>query len=186
LGSAAFDRYSAVAGALLGVAAFATVASVLSIIPFTLLTGTILTLCSIAIALWVGKGIKLAPLQRPVRYTPRLLLLRASVAAILIVGVIFLAQILGPRWTGLLTGFPTIVLPTLLIIHFNYGTAATHAMIRNFPIGLGSIVLYILSVPITFPIFGIYGGTAASLVVSILYLATVAVIDERRSVSRPS
>jgi uncharacterized membrane protein (GlpM family) len=179
LGSAAFDRYSAVAGALLGVAAFATVASVLSIIPFTLLTGTILTLCSIAMALWVGKGIKLAPLQRPVRYTPRLLLLRASVAASLIVGVIFLAEILGPRWTGLLTGFPTIVLPTLLIIHFSYGAAAAHAMIRNFPIGLGSIVLYILSVPITFPLFGIYGGTAAALVVSILYLATVAAIQSR-------
>jgi hypothetical protein len=105
--------------------------------------------------------------------------LRASVAAILIVGVISLAEILGPRWTGLLTGFPTIVLPTLLIIHFSYGAAAAHAMIRNFPIGLGSIVLYILSVPITFPLFGIYGGTAAALVVSILYLATVAAIQSR-------
>jgi uncharacterized membrane protein (GlpM family) len=185
-GSSCFVRYSAVAGSLSGLAAFVIVAVVLSMIPFTLASATILSLCAIGIAVWRSKGIKLMPLEKPVGYTPRLLFLRATAATILIVGVIALAETLGPRWTGLLTGFPTIVLPTLLIIHVTYGAGPTHAIIRNFPVGLGSIILYILSIPITFPLWGVYGGTAASLAISFLYLAAVAVFDGRRSVSRPS
>jgi hypothetical protein len=138
-----------------------------------------LTLCTIGIAVWLGKGIKLTPLVKPVCYTPNLLLLRGSLAAMLIVGVITLAENLGVRWTGLLTGFATILLPTLLIIHLTYGAAHTHAIIRNFPIGVGSIILYILSIPITFPLWGIYGGTAASLAASFLYLAAVGLLATR-------
>ena len=186
LGSSRFARYSALAGSLIGLAAFITVAVVLSVIPFTLLSATALTLSAIGISVWVSKGIELTPVEQPVRYTPILLLLRASAAAILIVSVIALAEILGPRWTGLLTGFPTVVLPTLLIIHLTYGAAQTHAIIRNFPVGLGSIILYILSVPITFPLWGVYGGTATSLIVSFLYLAAAALMDGRRSASQSS
>jgi uncharacterized membrane protein (GlpM family) len=184
-GSSYFPRYSAVAGALIGVAAFTVAAGILSTIPFTLTSATTLTLCVMGLAVWLVRRIELMPLAMPVGYTPSLLLLRGTVAAVLIVGVITLAEILGTRWTGLLTGFPTIVLPTLLIIHLTYGAAQTHAIIRNFPVGMGSIILYILSVPITFPRWGVYGGTAASLAVSFLYLAAVALIGRRHRASAP-
>jgi hypothetical protein len=182
--SSCFTRCSAAAASLIGVAAFIAVAAILSLIPFTLATATSLTLCSIGIAIWLARGIKLTPLQKPVRYTPNLLLLRGSLAAMLIVGAITLAEILGVRWTGLLTGFPASLLPTLLNIHLTYGAAQTHAIIRNFPVGMGSIILYILSVPITFPLWGIYGGTAASLGASCLYLAAVALIGGRHTARR--
>jgi hypothetical protein len=184
MASSKFDRYSAVAGSVFGIAAFIAVAVMLSMIPFTLVSATILTLCGIGLAIRLGKGIKLMPLERPVRYTPSLLLLRASTAAMLVVAVITLAEVLGPRWTGLLTGFPTIFLPTLLIIHLTYGAAPTHAIIRNFPIGLVAVILYILSVPITFPLWGIYGGTAASLAISFVYLIAVTLITGSRRGSR--
>jgi hypothetical protein len=186
LGSSRFARCSAAAGALIGLAAFIIVAAVLSLIAFTLVSASALTLSTIAIAVWVSKGIQLRPVEKPVRYTPGLLLLRAGVAAVLVVGVISLAEILGSRWTGLLTGFPTIFLPTLLIIHLTYGPAHTHVIIRSFPIGLGSIVPYILSVAITFPLWGVYGGTAASLATSFLYLGAVTLIGGRRSRIRPA
>jgi hypothetical protein len=181
LGSSSFVRYSAVAGSLIGLAAFIVVAVALSMISFTLAGATALTLCTIGIAAWLGKKIKLEPVEKSVPYTARLLILRAGAAAILIVSVTILAEILGPRWTGLLTGFPTIVLPTLLIIHLTYGAPQTHAIIRHFPLGLGSIILYILSVPVTFPLWGIYGGTAASLAISFLYLAVAALAGGRPS-----
>jgi uncharacterized membrane protein (GlpM family) len=180
-GSSRFTRHSAIAGSLIGIAAFAIVAVVLSMIPFTLVSATALTLSVIAIAVWLSHRIEVMPLKDPVRYTASLLLLRGSVAATLIVGVITLAELLGVRWTGLLTGFPTILLPTLLIIHFTYGSAHAHAIIRNFPVGVGSIILYILSIPITFPLWGIYGGTAASLGASFLYLAAVALLTAPRT-----
>jgi hypothetical protein len=187
LGSSRFPRYSAVAGSLIGLAVFITVAVVLSMIPFSLASATGLTLCTIGGAGWLGRDIALKRVDKPVRYTARLLILRGTSAAVLVVSVITLAEILGPRWTGLLTGFPTIFLPALLIIHLTYGAAQTHAIIRNFPVGLGAIIPYILSVTVTFPVWGVYGGTAASLAISLLYLAAVALIGPLlKSTASPS
>jgi uncharacterized membrane protein YedE/YeeE len=71
-------------------------------------------------------------------------------------------------------------------IYLTYGASHTHAIIRNFPVGVGSIILYILSIPITFPLWGIYGGTAASLGASFLYLAAVALLGGSNSARRPA
>lgn len=181
LASSRFVSHSAVAGALIGFIAFIVVALVLSLIPFTLATATAWTSCAIGLAFWSGRGIEVKLVEKPVRYTLRLLVWRASAAAVLIVCVVTLGEMLGPRWTGLLTGFPFVLLPTLIIIHLTYGASQTHAIIRNFPVALGSVILYILSVTITFPLWGIYGGTAVSLAGSVLYLAAVALIFRQRA-----
>ena len=177
--SSRLARFPALGGAMAAIAAYLGIASVLATIPFTLASGTALTVFVIALSHWLLRKIDFAALVRPISYTAHLLLLRGGVAAALIITVITLAEILGPRWTGLLVGFPTTLLPTLLIIHFTHGTAATHAMIRNFPIGMGSIILYILSVPHSFTIWGVYGGTAASLAVAFTYLSVIMFFGQR-------
>lgn len=179
LGSSSLARLSIVAGPLVGIATFAAVAAVLSRIPFTLATGALLTMCVIVATSGIFRRIADAPVTRPVRYTPRLLLLRGGLAVALIVGVIAVAESLGAAWTGLLAGFPATLLPTLLIIHRTYGAANTHAIIRNFPLGVGSIVLYTLCVPLAFPALGVWGGTLACLAVSFLYLAAVGLWGRR-------
>ena len=177
--SSRLARFPALGGAMAAIAAYLSIASVLATIPFTLASGTALTVFVIALSHWLLRKIDFAALVRPISYTAHLLLLRGGVAAALIITVIMLAEILGPRWTGLLVGFPTTLLPTLLIIHFTHGTAATHAMIRNFPIGMGSIILYILSVPHSFTLWGVYGGTAASLAVAFTYLSVIMFFGQR-------
>jgi hypothetical protein len=182
-GSSLVPRYSIVTGPLAGVATFVAVAAILAEIPFTLATGAILTLCVILGTSRLFLRIADAPVANPVRYTPRLLLLRSSLAVALIVGGIALAKALGPAWTGLMAGFPATLLPTLMIIHGTYGAANTHAVIRNFPFGVGSIVLYTLCIPVAFPLLGVWGGTAACLAVSLVYLAAVAFWGRRRRVT---
>ena len=177
--SSRLARFPALGGAMAAIAAYLGIASVLATIPFTLASGTALTVFVIALSHWLLRKIDFAALVRPISYTAHLLLLRGGVAAALIITVIMLAEILGPRWTGLLVGFPTTLLPTLLIIHFTHGTAATHAMIRNFPVGMGSIILYILSVPHSFTLWGVYGGTAASLAVAFTYLSVIMFFGQR-------
>lgn len=171
----------AVGSAVSGIVVFIAVASLLAVIPFSLLGAILATTASLAAAIWIFRHIAFAQVGRPVRYTFRLWLLRGCLAAGLIVTVIGFAEILGSRWAGLLTGFPSTLLPTLMIIHMTYGSESTHALIRNFPIGMVSIILYILSVPFTFTQFGVYGGTAASLVVSLIYLSLVMVLARVRS-----
>ena len=177
-----FTRHTAMASSVIGVAAFVVFAWVLDGVLFTLASAFLLTLCSSAAALWHFRKIRNVPVDNPVRFTARIVLLRGGLAATAVVVLIYLAESLGSRWAGLLTGFPAILLPTLVIIHLTYGTASTHTMIRSFPIGLGSIVLYILSVPLTFPHFGVLGGTAASLALSFVYLTMVMIWRKGRVV----
>ncbi len=170
-----FSRYAPLGSALVAVAVFLIVAFGLVAIPFTLTSATLTTVCVIGFSVWLFRKIEFTRVEKPERYSARLILLRGGFAAALIVGVIALAKILGPRWTGLLVGFPSTLMPTLIIIHATYGATDTHAMMRNFPVGMGSIVLYIIAVGFTFPLWGIYIGTAASLAVSILYLTIIMV-----------
>lgn len=166
-------RFAAVGSVVFAVGVFVVVAGLLVAIPFTLTSASALTLCLIGLSVWLFRKITFVRVERPVRFTARLLLLRGGLAAVFIVVVIMLAEALGPRWTGLMAGFPSTLLPTLLIIHLTYGAAHTHALMRSFPLGMGSIVLYILSVTVTFPTLGVYGGTVASLAISLLYISVL-------------
>ena len=177
--SSRLTRFPGVGGAAAAIAGYLAIAWVLVAIPFTLASATTLTVLVIVISTWLLRRIEFVPVERPVRYTAHLLLIRGGVAAVLIIVVIMLAETLGPRWTGLMVGFPTTLLPTLLILHFTYGMATTHAVIRNFPIGMGSIILYILSVPYSFTQWGVYGGTAASLAASFAYLSVIMLFGQR-------
>ncbi len=185
--SARLKRLSALGGLSTAIAAFLGVAYLLSMISFTMITATALTLSAIAIAAWLVRRIPYIKVHRPVRLTLWQLLLRGGCAAFLITLVISLAESVGPRWTGILVGFPATLLPTYLIIHLTYGKASTHAMVRGFPTGLGSIMAYILLVPVAFPAWGPYGGTAACLAASFAYLSLIMTVGRIRSAraSRP-
>ncbi len=181
LASTRISRFAVLTSSLIGIAVYAGAAAGLVLISFTLFSAVTLTLIAIVLAVWLFRKIEFVPVEKPVRYTTQLLIVRGGFAVVLIVSVITLAEAVGTRWTGLLTGFPTTLLPPLVSLHAPYGTANTHALIRNFPHGVGSIILYILSVPITFPLWGILGGTFASLAISFAYLTVVMLWGHRRA-----
>lgn len=95
---------------------------------------------------------------------------RAGLSTVFVVSIIGLAKVLGPSWAGLLVGFPMTLLPLLLIVHTTYSKEHAHAIIRNFPIGIVGLIIYLLSIPVTFPAFGVALGTIASLSASVTYL----------------
>ena len=169
-------RHAAIGSTLLGILVFFAVAFPISMIPFALLTATATTVFVLIFMVWLFRRIVFITVEEPVRYTARLLFARGGIAALLIVIVITTAEALPPKWTGILAGFPTTLLPTFLILHLTYGPEQTHAMMRSFPIGMGSILLFILSVSVTFPQWGVYGGTAASLSVSLAYITIVVLL----------
>jgi uncharacterized membrane protein (GlpM family) len=89
--------------------------------------------------------------------------------------VIFLIISSSPNYlpinlAGIFSSFPTILLPLLLIIHFNHSNLQARTIIKNTPFGLTSIVLYSYLVYILYPMIGIVYGTLFSLLVSILVL----------------
>ena len=173
LASSKLTRGGPLFSALIAAGAFLAVAAPLAEVTFSAWLAVLLTTAAAGTVMWLFRRINLVAVARPVRITAGLLLFRGGFSALLIVSVITLAEALGPRWAGLLAGFPVTLLPTLLIIHSTYGADSTHALIRNFPLGVVSIVLYILSVAIFFPSLGVFGGTLACLAVSTSYLTAV-------------
>ena len=174
------SRHTALWGTLSGLAAFWVVAVVLAAIPFTFARAALVTACAIAVAIRLFRHGGSVLIARPVRYTPRLLFLRGSAAAATIAFTVTLAEFLGPRWAGLMAGFPATLLPTLLIIHLTYGRPSALAVLRTFPLGVVSVAIYVASIAVFFPLLGVAAGTAAALGVSVLYLLAVALVGARR------
>ena len=154
-----------------GVAAFLAVVLVLSRIPFTHGAALALTgAAGIFFGLLFRARIDNLRISWRVRMTPLVVGLRVGLSTIFVVSVIGLAEILGPTWAGLLIGFPMTLLPFLLIVHMTHSREHAHALIRNFPIGIVALIIYLLSIPLTFLAFGIVPGTAVSLSAACLYL----------------
>jgi hypothetical protein len=99
-----------------------------------------------------------------------LLFLRAIFAGSIILVITGAAKWVNSTWAGLLSAFPVTLFPLMLIIHFTYGKKYVHTIIRNFPMGLGSLITYSLTVSIVYPFCGVYLGTFISFMMATGYL----------------
>lgn len=123
-------------------------------------------------------------IEQKVRWTVRVILLRAFFAACVVVLVTSTARIVGPGWAGLFAAFPMTVLPLLAILHYTYGASSVHGVLRSFPVGLGALVVYTLGVSICYPLYGIYLGTLAAYGFATLYLVLIQVSTRRGTPKR--
>ena len=65
------------------------------------------------------------------------------------------ARAVGPAWAGLFSAFPTALFPLMLIVHLTYDKAHVHTIIKNFPLGLGSLIVYCGTVALGYPGVGV-------------------------------
>jgi hypothetical protein len=98
------------------------------------------------------------------------LVLRAALATVIILMITGAAKWVGPRWAGLFSAFPTTLFPLILIVHISYGRPAVNTIIKNFPRGLGSLILYALGVSFVYPRFGVLPGTIVAFTLATAYL----------------
>ena len=97
-------------------------------------------------------------------------LFRAATASASVLGITTLAHWLEPTQAGLLAAFPVSFFPVLIVLHLSYGAPVVATTIRQYPAGLGAMVVYILAVSFSYPIWGLNQGTAMALAASMLYL----------------
>jgi len=91
---------------------------------------------------WMVRGLPdTVPLRR-VAAGPLLLAIRAGTAALTVLTVTALAQVLGPKWSGLVAGFPVNSLPVMVILHTHYGRDVVKPFIKTFPAGAFGICLF--------------------------------------------
>jgi len=169
LGQRLPGRWGLLAGSVLGVSAFLLAGTVLQRVPGVLplqfsLTALAIALFSLAYRRLPDETVRRRPM------TLAVMLVRAVIAAAIIVLVTALAHVLPERWAGLLAGFPFTMYPLLLLMHLGYGPGIVTTIIKHYPVGLGSLMVYAAVVALSYAPLGIYRGTALGFLVATIYL----------------
>jgi hypothetical protein len=164
---------SVVAGVALGSASFAVAAVLLAAVPLT--RGTVLPLAAAVCGAtaWLVRTLPdTAPLRR-VPSSPLVLATRAAVSAVTVIAVTSLAHLLGPKWSGLILGFPVNSLPVMAILHAQYGADVTKPFIRIFPVGAFGICLFNVVASLVLVKLGLVPTLALAYAVDIAFLVLV-------------
>ncbi|HSV94089.1 MAG TPA: hypothetical protein VLH81_13490 [Desulfobacterales bacterium] len=161
-------------------AAYFAAAWALQGVPFSLAGAVLLPAAAIPVFARVFRRVPNVAITRGVRFTPAVLLVRAVLAAAIILAITAAAHAVGPAWAGLFAAFPTALFPLMLIVHLTYGKAHVHTVIKNFPLGLGSLIVYGLTVALGYPRLGVGWGTAAAFAAATAYLVIYGAMVSRR------
>ena len=183
--SAALQRHVIPAATLTALGGYFAAVWLLHFIPFSPTAAVLVPVASILIFTRLFRKVRNVAITRSVRFTFGVLLLRADLAALIILAVTGAARAVGPAWAGLFAAFPTALFPLILIVHITYDKAHVHTIIKNFPLGLGALIAYALAVSQLYPSLGIYGGTIAAFAAATLYLLAYGAIVGRLRRARP-
>jgi hypothetical protein len=113
-----------------------------------------------------------APL-RPVRVSASLLAVRAGLASISVILFTSLAHALGPKWSGVLTGYPVNVLPVIAVLHFHYGLDVARAITKVWPIGAFGICVFNLVAWLTVARLGLVASVPLGYLADFIYLLSL-------------
>ena len=98
------------------------------------------------------------------------ILIRSALTIAIFLVITNLPKYVPSNIAGIFSSFPTILLPLLLIIHFNHSNLQARTIIKNTPFGLTSVVVYSYLVYFTYPTIGILYGTIVALFSSLLLI----------------
>ncbi len=129
-----------------------------------------LTLISLILFIFLFRSIENVKIDKKISLSNKVIFARAGLAASIVILITSAAKLVGVKWAGLFSAFPITLFPLILIVHISYDKEHVHTIIKNFPVGLGALIVYSLSVYKTYPIWGIYIGTAISFIMSTIYL----------------
>jgi uncharacterized membrane protein (GlpM family) len=160
--SITFKGNSLVLSSILSVTGYLIVIYLLQFLPKDIPLAVLLPLASIFLFTYLFRKIENTKITERIKLSPAVVLARAIAAAAIILAVTEVAGLVGPKWAGLLTAFPTTTFPLLLIVHYTYDVKHVHTIIKNFPVGLASLIAYSLTISLAFPLFGVFYGTLAA------------------------
>lgn len=168
--SEVFEKYTIIISSLFSIAAYILVISLLYIANVGLIGSVLLSIISIPAFIHLFRKIEDTKIKRKIELDSKTLVFRAIIASTIILFVINLAGIVGPKWAGLFSAFPTTLFPLILITHYTYEKKYVHTIIKNVPYGILSVVMYSIGVFYLYPLIGVYAGTFVSYLLVILYI----------------
>ena len=172
-------RYSPLCCSVTGLICYLLFSFALSTIEFDLFIGVPLVLAAIIIVAYAFHSHNPNKIQKKIRMTWPRMLIRSGMAAGFVVVITTIADVLGPRWSGLMLGFPMTFLPFLLIIHLTYSANQVRTIIRNFPLGIIGLLCFLIIAHLTIPLFGVNLAIVISMAGALVYLSLLGVTLSR-------
>ncbi len=173
------SRWSPLFSSVAGLVCYFTVAAGLNSLTFNLGLGIGVSFAALVLFAYTFHSREQNKIQSKPPMTMDRLLLRSGMAATFVVAITTVAHMVGPRWSGLLIGFPMTFLPFLLIIHVTYSAAHVRTIIRNFPLGLIGLLCFLIVAHQTIPLLGVNLAVVAALGAALCYLSALGLFLNR-------
>ena len=154
--------------------AFGLTSFILKLPNYNIYMAFITPVIAIPIFTYAFRQIENTKVGRPVKTTALILGIRATAAAIMVLLITGIASVIGPVWSGLLAAFPVSMVPFLIMMHITYGENQALTIIKNYPAGLGALVIYTLTVYFSYMPLGLGIGTLLSFATATIYLIAYA------------
>src|SRR5688572_6821004 len=177
---------SVAAGVALGSIGFILTSSLLGALPLTRAAIVPLAVVVCAGTAWMVRRLPDTAALRRVRASPLILATRAAASVLTVVTVTSLAHVLGPKWSGLVAGFPVNGLPVMAILHYQYGADVVKPFIRIFPAGAFGLCLFNLVASVCLVPLGLTATLALAYAVDIAFLFAVSRLPRARQPGRSS
>jgi hypothetical protein len=170
---------SIAAGVALGTVCFALSAALLSVRPLNRWSVIPVAAGACFGISWILRRLPdTTPLQR-ISASPWLYAIRAGTSVLTVLTVTGLAHLLGPKWSGLMVGYPVNSLPVMVILHSHYGREVIKSFVKIFPAGIFGVCLFNLVAWLSLERLGLGLTIVLGYAVDIAYLVMVARVRGR-------
>lgn len=148
---------------------------------FNIFSAALFSIASLILFSYLFRKIPDAKILARKKLSFSVLLSRALIASSIILLITFIAKIIGSKWAGLFSAFPTTVFPLMLIVHLAYDKTCVHTIIKNVPKGQWSTLIYVVTVFLAYPSIGVYLGTLMAYFIVAIFLAVLFYSDNFRN-----
>ncbi|MGD8258265.1 MAG: hypothetical protein PVG70_15410 [Desulfobacterales bacterium] len=165
-----FERWNILIASIFAVIGYFVVIWILHFVTINKYLAILIPSSSVILFVYLFREIKNVTIREKINLSHKVLFLRAIMATFIILIITGVSRLVGSTWAGLFSAFPMTLFPLILIIHITYEKEHVFTIIKNFPLGLGSLIIYSLTVSIVYPIYGVFLGTVISLIAASVYL----------------
>ncbi|MAC48079.1 MAG: hypothetical protein CMI12_14715 [Oceanospirillum sp.] len=155
---------------LAGIGLFLLSGLVIQQFSLTLITAACLPALAILACIWGYRHIPETQVGQRVKMSFSVLMFRALVAAGIVLVITGAAHVVPAATAGVLAAFPISMFPFLVLMHRSYGAAKAHTIIKHYPTGLGSLMVYATSVACFYVSLGLLWGTLLAFALATVYL----------------
>jgi len=131
----------------------------------------ILAILIITIAFYFFPHLK-KPYTKPLKEFRFDLVMRMIASTIIVISITQLAEILGPKWSGILTPIPVITAVVAVFTHYTQGMEATISLFKGLLMGVYGFTFFLFSqaylLPMTSVLFSFLIGIALNILMTLL------------------